>query len=118
MNFPREPLDELLNMVREALNLPRSAVSILETLFREGEATIEKIVRLTNISRKTVHEHLKRMRSLGLVRRKPSEARGRLIYVYSPAPFSETITLLKSVFREKLRWLEELERNLRGGGDE
>ncbi len=118
MNFPKKPLDELLNMVREALNLPRSAVSILETLLREEEATIEKIVRLTSISRKTVHEHLKKMRALGLVRRKPSEVRGRLLYVYSAVPFSEIISLLRGVFREKLKGLEELERSLGGGVDE
>ncbi len=114
MNLPSKVVDELINIAEEALNLPRSAKSILKLLFDEGEATIVKIVRSTRISRKTVHEHLKRMRRIGLVVRRPSEVGGRLLYVYSTPPATAVIGLLKRVLLERLRTLEEIERVLGG----
>ncbi len=118
MNFPKAPMEELFDSIKEVLKLSKSAISILQALFREKEATIEKLMRSASVSRRTAHEYLKIMRNLGLVRRKASEIEGRLRYVYSVAPVPEIIDVLKETLHKKLRELEDLQRRLGGERNE
>ncbi|RLG39721.1 MAG: hypothetical protein DRO05_08140 [Thermoproteota archaeon] len=110
--FFKKPPEELLEFIEEILSLPKSAISILEILLREKEATIERLMKLTSISRRTAHEQLKKMRKLGLITRKASEIEGRLKYVYSAASISEIIEILKKSLQGKLRKLEELQKRV------
>ncbi len=113
MNFPKMPPNEFFDLIERIFNLPKSRISILKILFREKEATIEKLMELASVSRRTAHECLKEMRKYGLVRRKASEIGGRLKYVYSVAPPPEIIDLLRKSLQKELRKLEELQRHLK-----
>ncbi len=111
-------IDELFALAGEILNLPKSAISILNTLVRKKEATLRGLMESTRVSRRTAHEHLKRMRDLGMVRREVSEVGGRLMYVYSIVSIPEIIEVLKRDLRKKLERLESLQKRLGGEGNE
>ena len=115
MNLPKTLSEKLFASIEEILKLPKSAIYILQVLSKEKEATIEKLMELANISRRTAHECLKKMRDYGLVKRKASEIEGRLKYVYFLAPLPEIIEVLRKTLQRKLKNLEELQKRL---GDE
>lgn len=96
--------EEILSLAFHILGIPKSLFKSFMVIFEKGEITIREISEHLGLSLRTVQGHISHLMKHGLLKRRPAEKDGRLVYVYKTISPDE----IKKLVRDKLKVYREV----------